>query len=171
MQTFKANVGVTRYAVELDNGGTLFMNPYDVGIINRYKVFSDRIKAITSSQQALTDKLEALKTHDSGDSDEPESEAVVNARMAALGEVGELIQDLNQQLGDVLDEIFQTNVTETCSSGGTLFDPMPGGGARFEVILSGLMAVCAEAIGKSASDSRERLEAGRRKYVQTADGA
>lgn len=167
MQSFKATVGITKYPVELDNGNTLYMNPYDIGIISRYKAFADRIKEITSNQQALGDKLKALD----GAQDDSGGENQLDARISALDEIGATIADLNRQLGEVLDEIFQTNVAEVCCGGGTLFDPTPGGGCRFETILSGLMAVCTQAIGQSARKSRARLEKGRGKYVPSADDA
>jgi len=116
------DLSVTRkkkFRIDGDNNRILELNTSDAGIMVRInnlypkmKVIGDKLATKIAEQSEITDEKE-------------------------LGKIAEVILDLDNSLRDMLDELFDSNVSEVCIPEGTTVDPF-NGEFRFETIINKL---------------------------------
>ena len=62
----------------------------------------------------------------------------------------EKAKQIDERMKTSLDYIFNSNVAEVCSDGGSMYDILDGGAMRWESILTALLNLYTETISKNA---------------------
>jgi len=93
-------------------------------------------------------------------------------RIAALGEDADLSAELKKAdkvMRDELDYIFDSNVSEVCGKGGTMYDPI-NGSYRFELIINALTNLYSTNLNDQYKKMKARIQKHTEKYVNTKSG-
>lgn len=108
-----------RFHVNRDagNGGILELNTSDMGIISRLEQLYPRLQKL--SQEAAVQKLGQQETEDKD----------------ILAQTVEALNVIDAEMRNIIDEIFDSNVSEVCAPQGTMVDPF-NGEFRFEHIIN-----------------------------------
>lgn len=105
-----------RFRIDRDNNRFLELNVSDMGILTRLDNLYPKLEKL--SQDASLKQLNQLEESD---------ERVITKLSNALIKI-------DMEMRKILDEIFDSNVSEICAPNGTLFDPF-NGEFRFEHII------------------------------------
>lgn len=108
-----------KFRVDGDNNRILELNTSDAGIVVRLNKLYPKMKT-------LGDKLAVKISEQSNVTDEEELSVIANA-----------IMELDNEIRELLDELFDSNVSEICIPEGTTVDPF-NGEFRFETIINKL---------------------------------
>jgi len=108
-----------KFRIDGDNNRILELNTSDAGIVVRMNELYPKMKS-------LGDKLAVKISEQSTITDEEE-----------LGKIAEVILELDNSIRGLLDELFDSNVSEVCIPEGTTVDPF-NGQFRFETIIDRL---------------------------------
>lgn len=108
-----------KFRVDGDNNRILELNTSDAGIVVRLNKLYPKMKI-------LGDKLAVKISEQSNVTDEEELSVIANA-----------ILELDNEIRELLDELFDSNVSEICIPEGTTVDPF-NGEFRFETIINKL---------------------------------
>lgn len=79
------------------------------------------------------------------------------------------LKKADQAMRKELDYIFDSNVSEVCGSGGSMYD-MKNGEFRFESILNALTNLYSEALNEEYQKMKTRIQQHTDKYVKTKSG-
>lgn len=105
-----------RFRIDGDNNRYLELNTSDFGIINRLNDLYPRLERL--AQDASVKQLDKQDTDDE----------------QAIQKISKALTKIDMEMRNVLDEIFDSNVSEMCAPSGTMFDPF-NGEFRFEHII------------------------------------
>lgn len=108
-----------RFRVDGDNNRIIELNTSDAGIVVR-------LNELYPKMRELGDKLATKLSEQSETSDEKE-----------LAKMAQTIIELDNELRDMLDTLFDANVSEVCIPEGTTVDPF-NGEFRFETLINKL---------------------------------
>lgn len=108
-----------KFRIDGDNNRILELNTSDAGIVVRLNKLYPKMKI-------LGDKLAVKISEQSNVTDEEELSVIANA-----------IMELDNEIRELLDELFDSNVSEICIPEGTTVDPF-NGEFRFETIINKL---------------------------------
>ena len=79
--------------------------------------------------------------------------------------LGKDLKQIDKEMRDILDKIFNANVSEVCAPDGSMFDPF-GGVCRYERIINALVRAYEDNIAKEAESLRKNVG----KYVNKKQG-
>lgn len=80
-------------------------------------------------------------------------------------ELGNVVEDIDTQMRNILDEIFDSNVSEICAPSGSMYD-MFNGEYRFEHILEVLTPLYENNIDEEYEKMKKRVQKHTDKYVK-----
>lgn len=81
-------------------------------------------------------------------------------------DISKELQKADKVMREQLDYIFDSNVSEVCGKGGSMYDPKDGS-YRFEYILTALLKLYNENINAEYAKMKKRIEKHTGKYVGT----
>lgn len=107
-----------KFRINGDNTKLVELDPSDLSIITR-------IEAADREFEKCVKELEEL----AGSSTETDEE---------INELGRKFKNIDNRMRKILDNVFQSNVSEVCAPTGSMYDPI-NGKFRYEYILEALM--------------------------------
>lgn len=140
-----------RFRINGDDDKILELNTSDMGIITRLSEFYPKL-------QALADKAASIGMDESVDSkDSPEKFA------EELAKFGAQLKEIDGEMRQYLDELFEANVSETCAPFGNMFD-IVGGQFRYDNIIDKLSDLYEHNIERETKALKNRLAQKVEKY-------
>jgi len=140
-----------RYRINGDNNLILELNPSDMGIVTRLSELYPKL-------QALSDKVATLGADEEEASDDPEE------FRQQLDKFGSQLKEIDKDMRDYIDKLFDANVSETCAPSGNMFD-IVGGQFRYDHIIETIAQLCNQTISDEARALRARLAQKTEKYT------
>ena len=137
-----------RIRIDGDDNRIIEINTADMNIVRRLDVLSDRMNK-------LSDKFIDIKFGNKPEGEEP-----------SIEDTKEAIHVIDRELRDIIDELFQSKVSDICAPDGTMWD-MFNGSFRYEIILEQLLSLYADNIQVETKKTRERLHKYTDKYMPT----
>lgn len=142
-----------RFRINGDNSKILELNTSDMNIIQRLTEGYQDLKELAS-------KVAEVKIpEDVEDADEEE-------QLKAAQTVAEQLKDLNEQMGERLDFIFDSNVSEVCAGNANLYDPL-NGKFRWEHIIDSLGDLYGKTFKNEFQAMSKRVEKHTSKYIKS----
>ena len=140
----------TKFRIDGDNTRILELNTTDMGVITRLDEFYPKL-------QELEHKYADVKVIFDEDG---------NITDESTKEVGEALKDIDKEMRDCIDYIFDSNVSEVCAPSGTMLDPI-NGAYRFEYILDALSSLYASEIEANIKKRKETMGKHTAKYTKS----
>lgn len=113
-----------RIRINGDDSKIIELNVSDMGVVTRLQEAYDRLISLANTYNLQEEESKAEADDDSFD----ETKAIETLRI------------LDTEMRDLIDFIFQANVSEVCADDGTMADPI-NGQFRFEHIIEKFLAV------------------------------
>lgn len=136
-----------RFRIDGDNNRYLELNTSDMGIITRLNALYPRLDKL--SQEAAVKKLEAKDEDDE----------------STLSTISQALIKIDMEMRKILDDIFDSNVSEVCAPEGTLMDPF-NGEFRFEHIIDVLSKLYTNNIHSEYKKMNARMKKHTSKYTK-----
>ena len=137
-----------KFRIDGDNSRILELNPSDLGIISRYKEVYPKLEALGKKiEEEMPEELE-----DESDID-------------SITKTADFLADIDKDMRDCVDYIFDSNVSEICVPNGTMYDPFAGK-LRFEHIIEVLITLYEDTITKEFKKTQNRVKKYTNKYVK-----
>lgn len=140
-----------RFRIDGDNNRYLELNTSDMRIVTRLNSLYPRLEKL--SQDAAIKQLEK----DDVDGDKP------------LEKISQALIKIDAQMRQILDEIFDSNVSEVCAPSGSLFDPF-NGTLRFEHIIEVLSKLYENNLNTEFKKMSARMKKRTGKYTSQRKG-
>ena len=137
---------IKKQRFRINGKGILELNTSDMGIIKRLNEVYPKLQKL--AQKATTFDENELKDN----SDE------------ALAMFATKLDDIDKDMRNLVDELFQANVSEVCCDDGTMYD-LYGGMMRFEHIISKLSELYENNFSKEVDKVRARIKKHTSKYT------
>lgn len=118
-----------QFRINGDDDRILELNTSDMGIIARVTDFYPKLKEL---QNRATDLMSGI------DEEALESEDL-DTSIPVLATVAERLKAIDQEMRDMIDQVFDAPVSEICAPDGSMYDPF-NGNFRFEYIINLLMS-------------------------------
>lgn len=135
----------------------LELNTSDMGIVDRFNEVRHKLNALAEDATELkADEIVAESDIEDGSIEISDSE---------LKAIGKKIVNIDKQLRDYVDYIFDSNVSETCAPNGTMFD-MFNGKYRYEHILEKLIMLYVDKVRDEYRKAARRMETHTAKYTK-----
>lgn len=136
-----------RFRIDGDNDRILEINVADMGIVDRFnKVYPKLVE--------LADKCGTALDFDEDASEESQIE-----------QLGASIKEVDSQMRELMDELFNANVSEACAPEGTMWD-MFEGEFRFEHIINTLTPLYEANISDEMDKVSKRIAKHTKKYTK-----
>lgn len=136
-----------------DNTKIVELNTSDVGIIQRLSEAYPKLEELGKKGMVVDADFKAIQD---AETDEESAEAMERA--------GATIKEIDTEMRKIIDDLFDSNVSEVCAPSGTMFDPF-NGIMRFEYILEALIAAYGENITKEADKVKKNVSKHTKKYT------
>ena len=136
-----------KFRINGDNTKILELNVSDMGIVSR---LNDAYPKLMS----LQDKVSAI-----GDINEEEDD------MKMLSTTASKLKEIDTEMREILDFIFQSNVSEICGSEGSMYDPIEGT-FRYEHIISTLVKLYENNLTTEFNKMKENISKHTAKYTK-----
>ena len=137
-----------RFRIDGDDNRILELNTSDLGVLSRIKEAYPKLQEL--NERAIQDWPKGDKDHVG----EEDYEAVVN-----------VLKGIDTEMRQLIDYIFNSNVSEVCAPDGTMYDPIDGQ-FRFEHIINCLVALYENNIDLEVKQISNRV----RKYTDKYTG-
>lgn len=137
-----------RFRINGDNSKILELNVSDMGIVSR---LNDSYPKLMS----LQDKVAALANMNEGVDD-----------MELLSTTASKLTEIDGEMRETIDFIFQSNVSEICGSEGSMYDPIEGT-FRYEHIISTLVKLYENNLDAEFKKMKERVSKHTAKYTKS----
>lgn len=134
-----------RFRINGDNRYIVELNTSDLGIVTRYSKLYPKLQELTS--KAATIGTETEDEEGSG-----------------LDNLGEKLAEIDTEMRSVIDELFESNVSEMCAPYGNMYDPVDGM-FRYESILENLLKLYTTTINNEVSKIKKRVHKHTDKYI------
>ena len=136
-----------KFRINGDSNKILELNTSDVNIVSRLtKVYPKLQKlaeeAVTFSEEELNDNTEE-----------------------GLARFATKLETIDTKMSNLIDELFDANVSEMCKDGGSMYDPFSGM-FRFEHIISTLSKLYENNFNSEFSKMRQRVDKHTHKYIK-----
>ena len=135
-----------RIRVDGDDNRILELDTSDMNIVVRLRDGYEKL-------ESLMKEINDLQFSDTGDI------------KTDITELGDAVEDIDTKMRNVLDEIFDSNVSEICAPSGSMYD-MFNGEYRFEHILKALTPLYENNIDKEYEKMKKRVQKHTDKYVK-----
>ena len=131
-----------RIRIDGDDNRILEINPSDLGLITRLHKIEPKLDEL--AQKALTlDNLDVDKFTEEGDD--------------TFAKFATTLEEIDTEMRNLMDELFQANVSEVCACDGSMFDPI-NGSTRYEIILGALLQLYDEDVTRELEkDSNQSM--------------
>lgn len=127
-----------RIRINGDDNRILEINTADLNLITRLHDIEPKLSDL--ADKALTlDTLDTEKFGVEGDD--------------TFAKFAETLKEIDNEMRNLMDELFQANVSEVCACEGSMFDPV-GGSIRYEIILSALLQLYDEGVKRELEVSK-----------------
>lgn len=136
-----------RFRINGESDKILELNTSDISIISRLKMIYPKLQ--TLAEDALTFSDEELNDNT------PEG----------LFKFADKLDRIDENMGNLLDEIFDANVSETCKDGGKMYDLFDGM-FRFEHIIETLSTLYSTGFDAEFAKVRQRIDKHTGKYIR-----
>lgn len=137
-----------RFRIDGDDNRILELNTSDLGVLSRIKEAYPKLQEL--NERAIQD----WPNSDADHVGEKDYEAVVN-----------VLKGIDTEMRQLIDYIFNSNVSEVCAPDGTMYDPIDGQ-FRFEHIINCLVALYENNIDLEVKQISNRV----RKYTDKYTG-
>lgn len=137
-----------KFSIAGDFGRILELNVSDLNIATRLKVGYPKLQELLKEAQS---KVSSIPETD----DDFEN----------LGKLADTLTEIDKEMRDVIDYIFDTNASEICVPSGNMYDPV-GGQFRFERIIEVLSKLYTTGLDKEFEKLRNRVEPKVAKYTK-----
>lgn len=137
-----------RFRICGDYNRMLELNVSDLNIASRLKIGYPKLKTLLLEAQK---KIEAIP-------DDLEDEVM-------LGELADKLTEIDKEMRDVIDYIFDTNASAVCAPSGNMYDPV-NGQFRFERIIEKLSALYSNGLDEEFAKIKNRVEGKTSKYTK-----
>lgn len=132
-----------RFTIDGDENRVLEIDTTDMGTIGRFEKCAPQIDELSKNYATL-------------------GETFAEGADAYLTKLGEL----DQQMRNVIDEIFGTNVCEVCVPSGTVFDPV-NGQFKYELVIGALIQLYENEMSAELKKVSDRVKKHTEKYAKT----
>ena len=139
-----------RFRINGDNNAILELNTSDAGMLARLDEADKRMIDIMDKFRTLQEETDNV---DEGNV--PKEEAV--------DRLGAIISDMDKEMRDVIDYVFDSNVSEICAPSGTMFDPIDGK-FRYEHIIDKIGDLYEASIKAESKKIQARISKHTKKY-------
>lgn len=140
-----------RFRIDEDNNKILELNTSDLSIVNRLDETYPKLKKLEEKATELIN---------TPDVNENSSDEDIEIGMSSLAK---LLKEIDSEMRDCLDYIFDSNVSELCASSGSMYDPI-NGKLRYEHLVDILLALYEDNLKREASAIKARVKKHTSKY-------
>lgn len=131
-----------RFRINGDDNKILELNTSDIGVIGRIEELYPKLTKL------------ALKAND-----------LISEEDTDKSQLTKKLKDIDKELRDGVDYVFDANVCEVCAPDGTLYDPF-NGKFRFEHIMEALIALYESNMSKEYRAMTRRVQKHTAKYTK-----
>ena len=117
-----------QFRINGDDSRILELNTSDMGIIARVADFYPKMKEL---QEKASNLMAGVNTEDLESDD-------LDVSLKAFSTISEKLKEIDRQMREMLDNMFDAPVSEICAPDGSMYDPF-NGSFRFEHIMNLLM--------------------------------
>ena len=142
-----------RYRINGDDNKILELNPTDFNVTVRMK---EAYPKLVECESKISELSNITKTTDE-DTDEDD--------VKSMGKFTDKLSELNSQMCELIDFIFDSNVSELCCDGGSMYDLIDGY-MRYEVIIDNLVKLYESNLNAEAKKIQRRVKKHTAKYVK-----
>lgn len=139
-----------RFRINGDNTAILELNTTDMGILTRLNELYPKLSELEHKYADMKVKLD-----EEGNLTEESSQ-----------DLGDALKDIDTQIREVLDRIFDSNVSEVCAPSGTMLDPI-NGLYRFEHIIDVLSGLYEKEITENMQRRKDAINKHTAKYTKS----
>ena len=136
-----------KFRINGDNTKILELNVSDMGIVSRLDEAYPKLMALQDKVSAIADINE-----EAGD-------------MELLSTTASKLNEIDGEMREILDFIFQSNVSEICGSEGSMYDPIEGT-FRYEHIISTLVRLYENNLNAEFNKMKENISKHTAKYTK-----
>lgn len=137
-----------------DPNKVLYLNVTDMGILQRLQSHYPKL-------QELSDKVDKMFNQISNMSEDMVTESDLEATKA--------LDECDKEMRECLDYIFDSNVSEVCDDGGTMYDFLPNGQQRYENIVACLIGAFGD-VAEEFAKMQAKRESHTNKYTKKKKG-
>lgn len=137
-----------RFRINGDNSKILELNVSDMGIVSRLNESYPKLMELQNKVATLADMNE--------DADD----------MELLSTTASKLTEIDGEMREMLDFIFQSNVSEICGSEGSMYDPIDGT-FRYEHIISTLVKLYENNLDSEFRKMKEKISKHTAKYTKS----
>lgn len=137
----------SRFRIDGDNDRILELNISDMGIATRLRDGYPKLDKLTQTIASMEDIDENADARE-----------VVNT-------VGTTVEEIDKEMRDIMDGIFDSNVSEICAPEGTMYD-LFNGKYRYELILERLLPLYNDNMEKEYKAISKRIQKHTSKYTK-----
>lgn len=145
-----AGLNKKRFRINGDDSKILELNTSDINIASRmseaYPKLVECEKEISSISSGSDDTENELETEEIED---------FSAKLKAV----------DKKMKDLIDFIFDSNVSEICAGAGSMYDPI-GGYLRYEIIIDNLSSLYNDTLSKEMKNVQNRMKKHTAKYTK-----
>lgn len=136
--------GRKKFSINGDTDKILELDINDFGIVTR-------LKNIYPKLQEIAKKHENRVLEDTDDNQE------------MLEQMSDVIQESDKEMRKLVDELFNSNVSDVCAPNGTMLD-LIGGRFRFEIIIDKLSDLYIDSVSKEFEEMKKDVDSAVSKY-------
>jgi len=137
-----------RFRINGDDNKILELNTSDLNIASR---FSEAYPALIECEKQVTELQESANE----DTDE----------LGSISMFSEKLKGIDTKMKELMDFIFDSNVSEICAGNGSMYDPLDGY-MRYEVIIDRLSDLYTDNLGKEMKKVQSRMKTHTAKYTK-----
>lgn len=138
-----------KFRINGDNSKILELNTSDMGIVTRLDESYQKLIDLQNSVASLADDVK--------DEDNDRE---------ALSSTANKLNKIDGEMRELLDYIFQSNVSEICGSEGSMYDPI-NGTFRYEHIISTLIKLYENNLSKEFNKMKQNISKHTAKYTKS----
>ena len=151
--TFSGNIDLSvlrkkRFTLDGDESRILELNTADLSIIQRLSEAYPKLEELEHEVSKITEGVEAT------------DETVVQD----MNLIATRLRETDGKMRELLDYIFDSNVSEMCAPNGSMYDPI-GGQLRYEHLISILIGLYEDNLAKEMKRVQKRVKSHTAKYT------
>lgn len=139
--------GIKRKRIRIngDDNKILLLNTSDLNISYRLSEAYPKLKALEEEFKNIPDSK--------------------NENIEELTDIASKLKNIDDKMREQMDYIFDSNVSEVCCDGGSMYDPI-NGYARYELIFDSLSSLYAESLKNEKKRIENRIKQHTSKYIK-----